>query len=258
MVCHFGIPSKSYFGGANPYAFTEHGILMLSSVLNSKRAIQVNITIMRVFVNIRKIVASNKEIVNKLNQIEEKVGKHDKDIRTIFDVIHRPLLSTGTTLISPDKPFTNKTAILDVINSCAEYIYWVDKYFSSVGLKLLSQVLDNKKVKQIKILTSIDKIDEKLKDLFKDFKQELKHKEISCEMRVIADNKVKSNIHDRWIISKNKCFNVPSTDTLARGQYSEIKSTSNIPPFNNWWNSSKDILKDWNDIKEKVTKEKGK
>lgn len=192
MVCHFGIPSKSYFGGANPYAFTEHGILMLSSVLNSKRAIQVNITIMRVFVNIRKIVASNKEIVNKLNQIEEKVGKHDKDIRTIFDVIHRPLLSTGTTLISPDKPFTNKTAILDVINSCAEYIYWVDKYFSSVGLKLLSQVLDNKKVKQIKILTSIDKIDEKLKDLFKDFKQELKHKEISCEMRVIADNKVKS------------------------------------------------------------------
>ena len=47
MVCHFGIPSRSYFGGARPYAFTEHGILMLSSVLNSSRAVQVNYQVIR-------------------------------------------------------------------------------------------------------------------------------------------------------------------------------------------------------------------
>ena len=249
MVCHFGIPSKSYFGGANPYAFTEHGILMLSSVLNSRRAIHVNIAIMRVFVNIRKIVASNKEIINKLNQLEEKVERYDKDIRTIFEVIHRPLLPSTTTLISPLKPFSNKMAILDVIKSCEEYIYWIDKYFSSVGLKLLLQAIDNKRVKQIKISTSIDKVDGELRDLFKDFKAELKNKGVSSEMRVIINNKIKSNIHDRWIISKNVCFNVPSTDTLARGQYSEIKKTTNRPPFYNWWNSSKDIINEWNGIK---------
>lgn len=232
-----------------PLVFTEQGVAMLSSVLNSKRAVQVNIAIVRVFVNIRKIVASNKEMLCKLNQLESKVEKHDKDIKTIFDVIHRPLLSSTTTLISPTTPFTNKMAILDIIKSCEEYIYWIDKYFSSVGLKLLSQALDTKRVKQIKILTSIDKVDGKLKDLFKDFKAELKNKGISCKMRVITDNKIKSNIHDRWIISKNKCFNVPSTDTLARGQYSEVKETINKPPFVDWWNSSKDIVNDWDEIK---------
>lgn len=50
MVCQIGIPSKSYFGGATPYAFTEQGVAMLSSVLNSDRAVKVNIEILRVFV----------------------------------------------------------------------------------------------------------------------------------------------------------------------------------------------------------------
>ncbi|MEK6647198.1 MAG: ORF6N domain-containing protein [Candidatus Firestonebacteria bacterium] len=229
----------------NVFVFAEQGVAMLSSVLNSKQAIQVNIGIMRVFVNIRKLVSSNKEVINRLNQLEEKVEKQGKeikrDIKTIFEVIHRPLLPSATTLISPLKPFSNKMAIFDVIKSCEGYIYWIDKYFSSLGLKLLLQALDNEKVKQIKILTSIDKVDEKIMDLFKDFKVELKNKGISCEMRVITDKKIKANIHDRWIISKDKCFNVPSTDTLARGQYSEVKETTNKPPFNEWWERSEKL-----------------
>ena len=159
----------------------------------------------------------------------------------IFGTIRKLVIPSNAVFISPTTPFTNKIVILDVIKFCEGYIYWIDKYFSSVGLKLLSQALDNKKVKQVKILTSVDKVDEKLKDLFKDFKQELKNKGIFCEMKVIADNKVKSNIHDRWIISKHKCFNVPSTDTLARGQYSEVKETTNKPPFAEWWVKSEKL-----------------
>ena len=155
-----------------PLAFTEQGVAMLSSVLNSKRAIQVNIGIMRIFVNIRKLVSTNKIILNRLNQLEDKVQSHDKKIRTIFEVIHRPL---DTKLLSPGKPFSNKKAIRDIISSCEKYIYWVDKYFSRAGLDWLSESLNTSKVKGIKILMSSEKVDEKFVSLYKDLKKELKN-----------------------------------------------------------------------------------
>ena len=75
-----------------PHAFTEQGVSMLSSVLNSKRAIQVNIQIMRIFTKLREVIASNKEIMQKLNQLENKVEKHDSEIQSIFEAI-RQLIS---------------------------------------------------------------------------------------------------------------------------------------------------------------------
>lgn len=75
-----------------PYAFTEQGVAMLSSVLNSKRAIQVNIQIMRIFTKLREIIARNKEIEQRLNQLENKTGKHDEEIRSIFEAIRQLIL----------------------------------------------------------------------------------------------------------------------------------------------------------------------
>ena len=60
---------------------------MLSSVLNSKRAIQVNLQIMRVFIKLREIISTNKEILNKLNRLENKYEKHDEQIYAIFEQI---------------------------------------------------------------------------------------------------------------------------------------------------------------------------
>jgi len=102
--------------------------------------------------------------------------------------------------------------------------------------------VDIKRVKTIKILMSDDKVDDKLKNSFKDFKQEFRNNNVICELGAISDNKIKSVIHDRWLISADSCFNVPSTDILARGQYSEIKKTPNKPPFEKWWNESTDII----------------
>ena len=82
----------SSWGGmrrANPYAFTEQGIAMLSSVLKSDRAIKVNIEIMRTFVKIRKIILQNKDLADKLAQLEIKTEKHDKDIKAIIDAIRQ-------------------------------------------------------------------------------------------------------------------------------------------------------------------------
>ena len=80
----------SSWGGArraNPYAFTEQGVAMLSSILRSKRAVQVNITIMRAFVKLRQVLASHKELAQKLEEHEKRINTHDHHIIAIFDII---------------------------------------------------------------------------------------------------------------------------------------------------------------------------
>jgi len=67
-----------------PYAFTEQGVAMLSSVLNSEKAIQVNIAIMRIFVRIRAIGANYKLLAEKIDELEKKYSKHDRQIGEIF------------------------------------------------------------------------------------------------------------------------------------------------------------------------------
>lgn len=70
-----------------PYAFCEPGIAMLSSVLNSEIAINVNIQIIRTFIKLREFISSHKELIHKLSQFEYKLEKHDNEIKSIFEVI---------------------------------------------------------------------------------------------------------------------------------------------------------------------------
>jgi len=79
-------PSKKYLGGAIPFAFTEQGVAMLSGILNSDKAIAVNISIMRTFVQLRKLIASNKSIVEKLYQFEKK---YDEQFKLVFEALRQ-------------------------------------------------------------------------------------------------------------------------------------------------------------------------
>ncbi|MBI4681906.1 MAG: hypothetical protein HY757_02260 [Nitrospirae bacterium] len=72
-----------------PFAFTENGVAMLSSVLNSERAITVNIQIMRTFTRLREILITHKELAHNLAQLERKIEKHDGEIKLIFDAIRQ-------------------------------------------------------------------------------------------------------------------------------------------------------------------------
>jgi hypothetical protein len=72
-----------------PYAFTEQGIAMLSSVLNSVRAVKVNIAIMRAFVKLRELVDTDRELAQKFSELERHVGKHDQEIATILEAIRQ-------------------------------------------------------------------------------------------------------------------------------------------------------------------------
>ena len=85
----FGILKKGQHSKYLPYAFTEQGVAMLSSVLNSKRAIEVNIAIMRAFVRLREMIASHKELARKLSDLEQRLEKHDDHIQTIFEAIRQ-------------------------------------------------------------------------------------------------------------------------------------------------------------------------
>jgi hypothetical protein len=78
--------SKTGRGGRRylPYVFTEQGVAMLSSVLNSDRAIEVNIQIMRAFVKLREMIASNKELAKRLDELE---SKYDEQFKVVFDAI---------------------------------------------------------------------------------------------------------------------------------------------------------------------------
>ena len=72
-----------------PYAFSEQGVAMLSSVLNSERAIKVNIAIMRAFVKLRQILETNRELAKKFSELEQRVGKHDEEIDAILEAIRQ-------------------------------------------------------------------------------------------------------------------------------------------------------------------------
>jgi len=83
----------SSWGGLRklPYAFTEQGVAMLSSVLHSKRAVRVNIAIMRAFVKLREILLTHKDLADKLEELERKYAGHDEKIQLIFNAIKQLL-----------------------------------------------------------------------------------------------------------------------------------------------------------------------
>jgi len=93
---HFGTSS---WGGArySPMAFTEKGVAMLSSVLHSERAIEVNVAIMRAFVQLRRMIGSHEELARKLAELEARLAEHDEQIQAIFEAI-RQLMAP------PDRP----------------------------------------------------------------------------------------------------------------------------------------------------------
>ncbi len=97
-----GISNPAGRGGRRylPYAFTEQGVAMLSSVLNSQRAIDVNIAIMRAFVRLREILSTHKDLARKLDELEKK---YDENFRVVFEAIRQ--------LMTPPAPPAKKSRI---------------------------------------------------------------------------------------------------------------------------------------------------
>jgi hypothetical protein len=83
-----------------PYVFTEHGAVMLASVLNSDRAIKVNIQIVKIFIQMRELILSHKDVLLKLEQLEKQTIKNSKDVQLIFKYLKK--------LFTPEKQIQRK------------------------------------------------------------------------------------------------------------------------------------------------------
>ncbi len=89
MVSQNAIPSKQSLGGSLPYAFTEQGVLMLVNVLKSGRAIEMSIKIIQVFVKLREMLLSHKDILLKIEKIERQTDGQGKEIKVLFEYLKR-------------------------------------------------------------------------------------------------------------------------------------------------------------------------
>ncbi len=100
LRCQFGTLTQGAHSKYLPWAFTEHGILMLSSVLNSERAIAVNIHIMRVFSRLREIMIRHKDLEGRIDELEKK---YDRKFKNIFEAIRQ--------LLEPPAPVSIKSKL---------------------------------------------------------------------------------------------------------------------------------------------------
>jgi phage regulator Rha-like protein len=97
----FVISSSSYGGRRYlPYAFTEHGAIMAATVLNSERAVEMSIFVVRAFVRMREVLSSNQKIVSKLGELERRLETHDSDIQQLIEAIRE--------LMTPPEPNRRK------------------------------------------------------------------------------------------------------------------------------------------------------
>jgi hypothetical protein len=98
MVSQNVIPHRGVFGGAAPMAFTEQGVAMLSSVLRSPQAVEVNIAIMRTFVQLRRLMDSNRDLARQIRKLEKK---YDEQFAVVFDAIKQLLADDAAVKSKP-------------------------------------------------------------------------------------------------------------------------------------------------------------
>ena len=89
MVSQNAIPSKKHLGGSLPYVFTEHGVLMLANVLKSGQALQMSVRIIEIFVKLREMLLTHKDLLLKMNALETKMSNQDRSIKQIFTYLRQ-------------------------------------------------------------------------------------------------------------------------------------------------------------------------
>jgi len=139
MVSQNVIPSKKHLGGAKPYAFTEQGVSMLSSVLKSKIAINVNIAIFRAFTKMRKFLLANAMIFQKFNYIEQKLLQHDKNFEKVFKAIESKDVKPKQGIFYDGQIFDAYVFVTDLIKSAKKSIVLIDNYIDESVLTLFSK-----------------------------------------------------------------------------------------------------------------------
>ena len=139
MVSQSVIPSRQHLGGAKPFLFTEQGVANLSSVLTSKIAVEINIKIIRAFVDMRKLISSNISIFERFERIEQRLSIHDENFNKIFDAIEDKTIKPKQGIFYDNQIFDAYAFVSDLIKSAKNTITLFDNYIDESVLTLLSK-----------------------------------------------------------------------------------------------------------------------
>jgi hypothetical protein len=172
-----------------PYVFTEQGVAMLSGVLKSDTAVKVSIQIMNAFVAMRKFIASNAKIFQRLSAVERKQLEHDKKFEELFDAIQSKDIKPDNGIFFDGQIFDAYKFLSDIVRSAEKSIVLVDNYIDDTVLTLFSK--RNKNVQVVIYTREISK--QLLLDLNKYNAQyppiEVKEFKLSHDRFLIIDNK---------------------------------------------------------------------
>lgn len=139
LVSQSVIPSIKHLGGANPQAFTEQGVAALSSILTSQTAIEVSIQLMRAFVEMRKILASNAGLFQRLDRIEKKQLEADTKFEKLFSAIEAQSITPAEGIFYDGQIFDAYTFVADLIRSAKKSIVLIDNYIDDSVFTLFSK-----------------------------------------------------------------------------------------------------------------------
>jgi hypothetical protein len=190
MVTQNAIPSKQKLGGYLPYVFTEQGVASISGVLTNKTAIEINIQIMRAFVQMRRFISTNAMIFQRLDNIEQKQLITDTKFDKIFKVIEANEIKPIQGIFFEGQIFEAYVFISDLIKSAKSSIILIDNYVDDSVLTLFSKREENCSVtiytkeitKQLKL--DLKKYNEQYPDI------EIKELKQSHDRFLILDNKI--------------------------------------------------------------------
>ena len=140
MVSQNAIASRKHLGGHLPYAFTEQGVANLSSVLTNDTAIEVNIQIMRAFVAMRKFLASNAQIFQRLGVVEKKQIEYDTKFEEIFDAIQSRDIKPEKGIFFDGQVFDAYQFVSNLIRTAKKSLVLIDNYIDDSVLTLFSKI----------------------------------------------------------------------------------------------------------------------
>jgi len=193
MVSQNAIPSKQHLGGSLPFVFTEQGVATISAVLTSERAIEVNIQIMRAFVAMRRFIASNAKVFQRLDVVEKRQIEHkaetDQKFEQIFNAIEKRSIKPKQGIFFDGQIFDAYKFVSDLIRRAKKSIIIIDNYIDDSVLLLLTK---RKKSVTVKIFT---------KTISKQLALDLK--KYNSQYPPVEINKFKY-AHDRFIIIDDK------------------------------------------------------
>ena len=139
MVSQNAIPSRQHLGGSSPLVFTEQGVSMLATVLKTDSAVSMSIKIIRAFVTMRKFIAQNSGVFQRLENVEQKLLRHDNHFSKIFEALESKEIKPLQGIFFDGQIYDAYAFVSELIKSATKTIILIDNYIDDTVLTLFSK-----------------------------------------------------------------------------------------------------------------------